>query len=83
MDVADVDATIRKLTKIDTLRMAQNYIVALTMILDEGGHEAGTESSVNQLLNILSYRISRPAVDLLLKSVTRANGDGANASPGH
>lgn len=83
MDVADVDATIRKLTKIDTLRMAQNYIVALTMILDEGGHEAGTESSANQLLNILSYRISRPAVDLLLKSVTRANGDGANASPGH
>lgn len=82
MDVADVDATLRKLTKIDTLRLARNYIIALTMILDEGGHETGTESSTNQLLNILSYRISRPTVDLLLKNVTRANGDGANASPG-
>lgn len=82
MDDADVHATIRKLTKIDTLRMAQNYIVALMMILDANGHDTATESSANQLLNILSYRISRSTVELLMKSVTRANSDDANASTG-
>lgn len=77
MNDVEVRTTIQKLTKIDTLRMAQNYIVALTMILknacnDEEG-SAATELSANQLLNILSYRISRPTVKLLMKSVPRVN----------
>lgn len=85
MNDAEVRATIQKLTKIDTLRMAQNYIMALTMILknvcnDEEG-TAATELSANQLLNILSYRISRPTVKLLLKSVTQVNSDAVAANP--
>lgn len=75
MNDAEVHATIRKLTKIDTLRMAQNYIVALTMILNN----AAAESSATQLLSSLSYRISRPTVELLLKSLTRANSDAVDA----
>lgn len=75
MNDAEVQATMQKLTKIDTLRMAQNYIAALTMMLNnsDGGADDGkmaTEFGANRFLSILSYRITRPAVKSLLKSVT-------------
>lgn len=78
MDDAEVRATMQKLTKIDTLRLAQNYIVALTMKLENACSTSveNAELSVSQWLNILSYRISRPTVKLLLRSLTRVNSGG-------
>lgn len=60
------DSINQKLSKIDTLRLAHNYIMALSTMLQNND---GDRMTSNQFISIMSHKISLPTSRLLEKNL--------------
>ncbi|KAJ8925158.1 hypothetical protein NQ315_001343 [Exocentrus adspersus] len=66
---SDLNSSPQKLSKIETLRLARNYILALTQTLQEG-----RPMDMGRFIKILSRELSQTTANLLSGSLTRGFG---------